>query len=184
MSIPDELDARFAVRSWSHGCHQASLRTVPHESFLCSKRRRGDHQLYCSRGRRRRDRRARLRSLRVPDWPGVWCTLQTVTTVGYGDVTPAEPVGRVVASIVMLTSIGLITVITAAVTSTFVAAAARRDARLTRTHPTGHGVALARQISPAMKRSAGSTTWCSVSTASSGRLVCRPIRQRARPPNR
>ncbi len=59
----------------------------------------------------------------------LWFTLQTVTTVGYGDVTPAEPVGRVVASIVMLTSIGLITVITAAVTSTFVAAAARRDAR-------------------------------------------------------
>lgn len=62
----------------------------------------------------------------------LWFTLQTVTTVGYGDVTPAEPVGRVVASIVMLTSIGLITVITAAVTSTFVAAAARRDARTTR----------------------------------------------------
>ncbi len=59
----------------------------------------------------------------------LWFTLQTVTTVGYGDVTPAEPVGRVVASIVMLTSIGLITVITAAVTSTFVAAAARRDER-------------------------------------------------------
>ena len=59
----------------------------------------------------------------------LWFTLQTVTTVGYGDVTPAEPVGRVVASIVMLTSIGLITVITAAVTSTFVAAATRREDR-------------------------------------------------------
>ena len=61
----------------------------------------------------------------------LWFTLQTVTTVGYGDVTPADPVGRIVASIVMLTSIGLIAVITAAVTSTFVAAAARRDARTT-----------------------------------------------------
>ena len=59
----------------------------------------------------------------------LWFTLQTVTTVGYGDVTPADPLGRIVAAIVMLTSIGLITVITAAVTSTFVAAAARRDAR-------------------------------------------------------
>lgn len=58
----------------------------------------------------------------------LWFTLQTVTTVGYGDLTPAKPVGRIVASIVMLTSIGLITVITAAITSTFVAAAARRDA--------------------------------------------------------
>ena len=58
----------------------------------------------------------------------LWFTLQTVTTVGYGDVTPSEPVGQVVASIVMLMSIGMISVITAAVTSTFVAAAARRDA--------------------------------------------------------
>ena len=58
----------------------------------------------------------------------LWFTLQTVTTVGYGDVTPAKPVGRIVASIVMVTSIGLITVITAAVTSKFVAAAAERDA--------------------------------------------------------
>ena len=59
----------------------------------------------------------------------MWFTLQTVTTVGYGDVTPVNPVGRVVAAVVMLTSIGLITIITAAITSTFVAAAARRDPR-------------------------------------------------------
>jgi voltage-gated potassium channel len=55
----------------------------------------------------------------------LWFTLQTVTTVGYGDVTPAEPMGRAVAAVVMLASIGLITVLTAAVTSTFVAAAQR-----------------------------------------------------------
>lgn len=58
----------------------------------------------------------------------LWFTLQTVTTVGYGDMTPTEPVGRIVAAVVMLTSIGLISVITAAVTSTFVAAGARREA--------------------------------------------------------
>ena len=62
----------------------------------------------------------------------LWFTLQTVTTVGYGDVTPAEPVGRIVAAAVMLTSIALITVITAAITSTFVAAASQRaEARAT-----------------------------------------------------
>lgn len=59
----------------------------------------------------------------------VWFTLQTVTTVGYGDVTPLNPIGRIVAAVVMLTSIGLITIVTAAITSTFVAAAARRDPR-------------------------------------------------------
>ncbi|HSG13845.1 MAG TPA: potassium channel family protein [Gaiellaceae bacterium] len=56
----------------------------------------------------------------------LWFTLQTVTTVGYGDVTPASPFGRVVAALVMLTAIGFITIITAAVTSTFVEAARRK----------------------------------------------------------
>jgi voltage-gated potassium channel len=56
----------------------------------------------------------------------VWFTLQTVTTVGYGDNVPADVVGRVVAGVVMLTSVGLITVITAIITSTFVGAAAKR----------------------------------------------------------
>jgi voltage-gated potassium channel len=52
-----------------------------------------------------------------------WFTLQTVTTVGYGDVTPGSPVGRVVGALVMLTGIGFITIVTAAITSTFVEAA-------------------------------------------------------------
>jgi voltage-gated potassium channel len=56
----------------------------------------------------------------------LWFTLQTVTTVGYGDYTPADFIGRLVAAVVMLTSIGLITVITAIITSTFVGAAAKR----------------------------------------------------------
>ncbi len=58
----------------------------------------------------------------------LWFTLQTVTTVGYGDVTPKRTVGRAVASVVMITAIGFISVITAAITSTFVQAARRRPA--------------------------------------------------------
>ena len=50
----------------------------------------------------------------------VWFTLQTVTTVGYGDDTPTSGVGRTVASVVMLVSIALITVITAVITSMFI----------------------------------------------------------------
>lgn len=50
----------------------------------------------------------------------LWFTLQTVTTVGYGDNTPASGEGKVIASIVMLVSIGLVSVITAAVTSMFI----------------------------------------------------------------
>ena len=38
----------------------------------------------------------------------IWFTLQSVTTVGYGDVTPAHVVGRVVGGLVMLIAIGFI----------------------------------------------------------------------------
>ena len=49
-----------------------------------------------------------------------------MTTVGYGDDVPETTGGRILASLVMLLGIGFITVITAAITSTFVAQAGRR----------------------------------------------------------
>jgi voltage-gated potassium channel len=62
----------------------------------------------------------------------LWFTLQTVTTVGYGDATPTTVVGRVVAAVVMLAAIALTSVVTAVITSVFVDAAradaARHDA--------------------------------------------------------
>lgn len=58
-------------------------------------------------------------------WVGMWWALQTVTTVGYGDVTPKEPSGRIVAVFVMLEGIAFLAIITAAITSTFVARAQR-----------------------------------------------------------
>jgi voltage-gated potassium channel len=57
-------------------------------------------------------------------WVGMWWALQTVTTVGYGDVTPMHTSGRIVATFVMLEGIAFLTIIIAAITSTFVARAA------------------------------------------------------------
>jgi voltage-gated potassium channel len=62
-------------------------------------------------------------------WVGMWYMLQTVTTVGYGDVTPKNPSGRLVGAFVMLEGIAFLAIVTAAITSTFVARAqAQRDA--------------------------------------------------------
>lgn len=54
---------------------------------------------------------------------GMWWAIQTVTTVGYGDVTPKAVGGRIVAALVMLEGIAFIAIVTAAITSTFVARA-------------------------------------------------------------
>jgi voltage-gated potassium channel len=56
---------------------------------------------------------------------GMWWALQTVTTVGYGDVTPSHLAGRLVGAVVMLEGTAFIAIVTAAITSTFVARATR-----------------------------------------------------------
>ena len=71
-----------------------------------------------------------LDSKDFPDFgTAIWFVLQTVTTVGYGDVTPTSVLGRIVASFVMVFSISLIAIVTALVTSTFVEAAQQRRRR-------------------------------------------------------
>jgi voltage-gated potassium channel len=62
---------------------------------------------------------------------GLWFALQTVTTVGYGDATPAHTSGRIVATGLMLTAIGFLAVITASVTAALVENARRRHGRST-----------------------------------------------------
>lgn len=57
----------------------------------------------------------------------LWFTLQTVTTVGYGDNPPTSAFGQTVAALVMLVAIGLFTVITAVITSMFIRSVSRED---------------------------------------------------------
>ena len=56
---------------------------------------------------------------------GLWFALQTVTTVGYGDVTPKRADGRFVAAVLMLAGIGFLAVITASVTASLVESSRR-----------------------------------------------------------
>ena len=55
----------------------------------------------------------------------LWWAMQTIPTVGYGDVTPQNPSGRIIATFVMLWGIAFLSILTAVITSTFVARAAR-----------------------------------------------------------
>jgi voltage-gated potassium channel len=54
-------------------------------------------------------------------WLGMWWAIQTVTTVGYGDVVPGSTVGKVIAGFLMLGGLSLFAVVTGAITSAFVA---------------------------------------------------------------
>jgi voltage-gated potassium channel len=56
-----------------------------------------------------------------PDLGGsLWWSLQTVTTVGYGDLVPAQTGGRVIGAVLMLQGIGFITIVAAAVTAALI----------------------------------------------------------------
>ena len=58
-------------------------------------------------------------------WDGVWWAVSTVTTVGYGDISPETDAGRVIALAVMVVGIGFVALITADAPERFM----RRDVR-------------------------------------------------------
>ncbi len=57
----------------------------------------------------------------VDTWDNVWWAVTTMTTVGYGDLTPATGLGRIVAMFVMLVGIGFLTLVIGAVSQRFLA---------------------------------------------------------------
>ena len=56
-----------------------------------------------------------------------WWAIVTVTTVGYGDVVPQSPAGRVVASLLMLTGLAMIPTLTSVVVSVLISKRARAE---------------------------------------------------------
>jgi voltage-gated potassium channel Kch len=54
-------------------------------------------------------------------WLGMWWSLVTVTTVGYGDFVPVGAAGRIIAAFLLLGGLAFLTVIIAMITSGFVA---------------------------------------------------------------
>ena len=50
----------------------------------------------------------------------IWWSIVTVTTVGYGDISPVTPMGRIVASILMIMGIGFISSLTSTLSTYFI----------------------------------------------------------------
>jgi voltage-gated potassium channel len=53
-------------------------------------------------------------------WLAWWWAIQTVTTVGYGDVVPQQTAGKAIAAVLMLGGLSFLSVLTATITSAFV----------------------------------------------------------------
>src|SRR5215211_2586382 len=56
---------------------------------------------------------------RLSAWDGLWWATETVTTVAYGDIYPTTVLGRIVATVVMVTGIGFVALLTGALAQRF-----------------------------------------------------------------
>jgi voltage-gated potassium channel len=60
---------------------------------------------------------------------GMWWSVQTMTTVGYGDHVPTTAEGQIIGALLMVAGIGFLTVVTATVTAAFIEGARSRLGR-------------------------------------------------------
>jgi voltage-gated potassium channel len=73
----------------------------------------------------------------IPFTTGLYWAITTATTVGYGDVIPHNPAGRVIASLVMLTAIPMLGALFAVVAGASISAGVRRIMQRNTNFPDG-----------------------------------------------
>lgn len=71
-------------------------------------------------------------SAELSAWDGVWWAVTTVTTVGYGDISPKTEAGRVIAVVVMVVGIGFVAILTAAAAERFMRSQREEDRHIER----------------------------------------------------
>jgi voltage-gated potassium channel len=57
----------------------------------------------------------------VGEWEGIWFAAETMTTVGYGDITPHTTAGRLIAVVIMVVGIGFGTLLIGSIAERFIA---------------------------------------------------------------
>ncbi|WP_329193731.1 MULTISPECIES: potassium channel family protein [unclassified Streptomyces] len=70
-----------------------------------------------------RDPRSAIRTF----WDAVWCVCETLTTVGYGDVAPVTPAGRLIAVGLMVCGLALLGAVTGSFSSWLIQVFRRED---------------------------------------------------------
>jgi voltage-gated potassium channel len=60
---------------------------------------------------------------------GIWWAIVTASTVGYGDISPSTPIGRLIAVALMVVGIGLMSTLAASITAHFVQQTENADLR-------------------------------------------------------
>lgn len=56
----------------------------------------------------------------LSDWDGVWWAVETVTTVGYGDIYPKTTLGRLIGIVVMVCGVGFVALLTGTLAQRFI----------------------------------------------------------------
>jgi voltage-gated potassium channel len=70
---------------------------------------------------------ANVEGREISTWDGVWWAITTMTTVGYGDISPQSDAGRTVAIVVMLVGIGFVALLTGSVAQRFLEGETRQE---------------------------------------------------------